>query len=393
MESSPQDSPLNPNPNAFTYVSPHPVYAMAISSSPSSFSSTRLALGSFIEDPANRVDIVTFDEEAPAFHYDPALSFEHPYPPTKLMFHPRPLPNQPGSLLASSGDYLRLWQVNDDGPPEIRSVFNNSKSSEFCAPLTSFDWNDADPRRIGTSSIDTTCTVWDVERGAVETQLIAHDKEVYDIAWGHAGIFASVSADGSVRIFDLRDKEHSTIVYESPNPDTPLLRLAWNKMDLSYMATLLMDSNRVVILDIRSPAMPVAELQRHQASVNALAWAPQSRRHICSAGDDGQALIWDLPMTPTMGHEEIDPVLVYTAGAEVNQLQWSAAQPDWIGLSLVERVTYPFPEAVCVLLASLGRDLKSATGSAQDVETHHKPPTLELDFEYEIQVGSKVFAQ
>ena len=67
------------------------------------------------------------------------------------------------------------------------------------------------------------------QRGAVDTQLIAHDKEVYDIAWGGAGVFASVSADGSVRVFDLRDKEHSTIIYETEQPDMPLLRLAWNK--------------------------------------------------------------------------------------------------------------------------------------------------------------------
>ena len=38
----------------------------------------------------------------------------------------------------------------------------------------------------------------------VDTQLIAHDREVYDIAWGGVGVFASVSADGSVRVFDLR---------------------------------------------------------------------------------------------------------------------------------------------------------------------------------------------
>ncbi|CAN7070531.1 unnamed protein product [Brassica oleracea var. botrytis] len=50
---------------------------------------------------------------------------------------------------------------------------------------------------------------------AVDTQLIAHDKEVLDIAWGGVGVFASVSADGSVRVFYLRDKEHSTIIYES----------------------------------------------------------------------------------------------------------------------------------------------------------------------------------
>ena len=42
------------------------------------------------------------------------------------------------------------------------------------------------------------------QRGEVDTQLIAHDKEVYDIAWGGLGVFATVSADGSVRVFDLR---------------------------------------------------------------------------------------------------------------------------------------------------------------------------------------------
>ncbi len=31
-----------------------------------------------------------------------------------------------------------------------------------------------------------------------------------------------------------------------------------------------------------------------QACVNALAWAPHSSCHICTAGDDSQALIWDL---------------------------------------------------------------------------------------------------
>ncbi|RWW11249.1 hypothetical protein BHE74_00056588 [Ensete ventricosum] len=350
MESSTQESPLNPN--AFTFDSPHPVYAMAFSPSPFAVASScsavaaaspRLALGSFVEEYGNRVDVVAFDEDALAFRPDPALSFDHPYPPTKLMFHPRPLP----PLLASASDSLRLWHLGPE-TAELRSVLDNSKSSGYCAPLTSFDWNDEEPRRIGTSSIDTTCTIWDVERCAIETQLIAHDKEVYDIAWGQAGVFASVSADGSVRIFDLRDKEHSTIVYESPRPDTPLLRLAWNKVDRCYMATTMMDSDRVVVLDIRSPAAPVAELQRHRASVNAIAWAPQASRHICSAGDDGQALIWELPAAAAAGGsseaaitaapEGIDPLLVYTAGAEINQLQWSAAHHDWVGIAFSNKV-------------------------------------------------------
>lgn len=56
--------------------------------------------------------------------------------------------------------------------------------------------------------------------------------------------------EGCRRIY-CRDKEHSTIIYDSPQPDTPLLRLGWNKQDPRYMATVLMDSTKVVILDIR----------------------------------------------------------------------------------------------------------------------------------------------
>lgn len=319
--------------NFVTYESPYTLYSMAISTATTRPSQHRIAVGSFIEEYANRVDIVTFDEETLSVKPNPNLSFDHPYPPTKLMFHPNP--KLSGDILASSGDFLRLYGVRDNSIEPI-TVLNNSKSSEFCAPLTSFDWNEVEPRRIGTSSIDTTCTIWDVEKGVVETQLIAHDKEVHDIAWGEAGVFASVSADGSVRVFDLRDKEHSTIIYESPQPDTPLLRLAWNKQDLRYMATILMDSNKIVILDIRSPAMPVAELERHRGSVNAIAWAPVSSQHICSAGDDSQALIWELPTVA--GPNGIDPMSMYSAGAEINQLQWSAAMPDWIGIAFANKM-------------------------------------------------------
>lgn len=57
-------------------------------------------------------------------------------------------------------------------------------------------------------------------------------------------IFFSLGADGSVRMFDLRHLEHSTIIYEDPQ-HTPLLRLAWNKQDPNYLATVAMDACEV----------------------------------------------------------------------------------------------------------------------------------------------------
>lgn len=65
-----------------------------------------------------------------------------------------------------SGDYLRIWRA---GEPDTRleCVLNNNKNSDFCAPLTSFDWNEVDQNLVGTSSIDTTCTIWGLETGQV----------------------------------------------------------------------------------------------------------------------------------------------------------------------------------------------------------------------------------
>jgi len=59
---------------------------------------------------------------------------------------------------------------------------------------------------IVTASIDTTCTVWDLNTLHAKTHLIAHDKEVFDVAFvaGSEHVFASCGADGSVRMFDLR---------------------------------------------------------------------------------------------------------------------------------------------------------------------------------------------
>ncbi len=46
-------------------------------------------------------------------------------------------------------------------------------------------------------------------------------------------------------------------------------------------------------------------------------------------GDDRQALIWDIQQMPKAIE---DPILAYTAEGEINQVQWSTTQPDWIAI-------------------------------------------------------------
>lgn len=123
---------------------------------------------------------------------------------------------QPGSLSRAQPQKRKAADIQDN---------------DFSAPLTSFDWNPELNNLIGTSSIDTTCTIWDIEKATVFTQLIAHDKEVYDIHFSkERNIFASVGADGSVRQFDIRDLQHSSVQYETER-GRPILKLAWNRKE------------------------------------------------------------------------------------------------------------------------------------------------------------------
>ena len=115
-------------------------------------------------------------------------------------------------LLASSADCLRIWDVqrNDEMAEvaqeyeslsvrggnrqreqrnhpfllEQKCVLAHTKhASSPPAPLTSFSWNAPSPNLVVTSSIDTTCTIWDLPTRSALTQLIAHDREVYDVDW------------------------------------------------------------------------------------------------------------------------------------------------------------------------------------------------------------------
>ena len=63
---------------------------------------------------------------------------------------------------------LRIFRIDSNHAAGARQecLLNNNKEKDFCAPLTSFDWSEVDQKLIGTSSIDTTCTIWEVETGA-----------------------------------------------------------------------------------------------------------------------------------------------------------------------------------------------------------------------------------
>eukprot|EP00420_Gonyaulax_spinifera_P017918 CAMPEP_0197911434 /NCGR_PEP_ID=MMETSP1439-20131203/72797_1 /TAXON_ID=66791 /ORGANISM="Gonyaulax spinifera, Strain CCMP409" /LENGTH=340 /DNA_ID=CAMNT_0043533163 /DNA_START=58 /DNA_END=1080 /DNA_ORIENTATION=+ len=328
-------------PRRCIYETPWPSYSLAWSAR--SDPRFRLAVGSCIEQETNHLQVIDWNAESNSFEV--SAETEHPLPPTKLMWNPdenavswqgRP------DLLASVSTSLNLWKVKD-GQLELLARMANTRKPQGqgaqLPPLTSFDWTAAGHHRIGTASIDTTCTIWNLETQKIETQLIAHDKAVYDITFSEEFLFASVGADGSLRLFDQRNLEHSTIIYET-SPPSPLLRLAWSRHNKHHIAAIAMDTLGVTLIDVRRPSMTLVAFAHHEACVNTIAWAPHARNQLLCGTQDGGVLVWDVmkeaPSTPEGPRPQ--PLLAHSCSQEVSQVLWPASQPDKVAVGMVRQV-------------------------------------------------------
>lgn len=283
-----------------------------------------VCLSSYKEDSRNKIQIIKSND---LLTWNKVTESDVTYPISNIKWLPSHMhPRQ----LATSSDSLRIWSLNDEiGTLEEQinlslckykkqtnklntGVNTNDKnwSTKILGelpPVTSFDWNSIDTNILVSSSIDTTCIVWDLQSSTyVKTQLIAHDSEVFDVKFlaKSTHLFASCGGDGSVRVFDLRSLAHSTIIYEPPTlnndmqnvkqQDSALLRLEPSPNDPNVLATFVTESDKILILDMRNPEAPVLTLNGHSSSINQIKWHPTKRNILLSCADDCQVLYWDL---------------------------------------------------------------------------------------------------
>jgi len=235
------------------------------------------------------------------------------------------------SILAATSDILRLYKYNESNSKlTLACSLTKKQSQNYSGPLTSMDWNKENPTILGVCSVDTTCAIWDLTKNEVKMLLIAHDKEVYDMAFGrNENVFITTGADGSIRMFDTRALDTCSILFESQD-NSPITRIAWNYNDPNFVAALLLDKNFIYIIDQRMTNSPYAFLTYHSNVVNALNWAPHSNAYITSVSDDKNAFIWDIQMISNKAEE---PVMSYNSNFEIDNVSWSETHDEWIGIT------------------------------------------------------------
>ena len=196
---------------------------------------------------------------------------------------------------------------------------------------TSADWSIANPSKVATCSIDQTSSIWDINELKEIICFICHKKEVYDISFGKDEFtFLTTGADGSIRLFDIRDSNNCGIVYEGEYK-LPKIKLNWNHYDSNYFLTTIQDKTSFYVFDMRYSYQPViAILNKHENAINNAVWAPKTSNIIISVSDDKKAMMWD--MFNEKSNDYLSSSICYTGNKEIENVSWCEYTEDYIGM-------------------------------------------------------------
>lgn len=131
---------------------------------------------------------------------------------------------------------------------------------------------------------------------------LSHTDSVEDIQWSPSEptVFASCSADKSIRVWDVRVKDRKSVIGVAGAHDADVNVLSWNN-GTNYLLASGGDEGGIKVWDLRSfkgtksPApTPVAAFSWHTAPITSIEWHPTEDSCFAASGADDQVTLWDL---------------------------------------------------------------------------------------------------
>ncbi|KAL9934066.1 hypothetical protein V8E36_007148 [Tilletia maclaganii] len=147
------------------------------------------------------------------------------------------------------------------------------------------------------------------------TPFSSHTSSIEDLQWSPAEptVFASCSADRSIRIWDVRVKNRQSVLAVEAAHEQDVNVISWNRLT-DYLLVSGGDEGGLNVWDLRSLASakpaggasknkaaapakaptPVAAFQWHTAPISSVEWHPTEDSVFAASGRDDQVTLWDL---------------------------------------------------------------------------------------------------
>ncbi|KIM19384.1 hypothetical protein M408DRAFT_43180, partial [Serendipita vermifera MAFF 305830] len=174
---------------------------------------------------------------------------------------------------------------------------------------------------------------------------MSHTSSIEDLQWSpsEGTVFASCSADQSIRIWDVRVKGRRSAMFVERAHDSDINVISWNKVaSTSYLLVSGGDEGGIKVWDLRSwnkPDLrpsPVASFSWHKAPITSIEWHPTEDSAFVASGADDQVTIWDLAVEEDqdetgLSAQEQDPAMkevppqllfVHQGQKDIKEVHW-----------------------------------------------------------------------
>ncbi|KAJ3342614.1 ribosome biosynthesis protein rrb1, partial [Kappamyces sp. JEL0680] len=144
-----------------------------------------------------------------------------------------------------------------------------------------------------------------------KSPFVGHTSSIEDIQWSpsQGGVFATCSADKTIRIWDVRTKSKPQLTVKAHDSDVNVI--SWNRQ-VDYLLASGSDSGTFSIWDLRNwptsrgkTPETAATFSWHKQPITSIEWHPEESSVLAAAGADDQLTIWDLALERDAEEEAI----------------------------------------------------------------------------------------